>query len=96
METADENINETEHRLSAIEQRLTGIEAQLNDIRKIVASGDHEQGAVNEQTRQQLATIAEQVEELKDHAYPAFFKVFPKQGEFLDEVDRVLASHRKK
>ena len=88
--------NESADNLTELERRVADIEAQVNDIRKIAAAGHEAQNAANEQTRRSLSAMANQLDELQEHVYPTFFRVFPKQGEFLDEVDRLLASRREK
>ena len=80
--------------LRALAREMRRVHAQIADLRKLIADNRAAASASEKQRAGEIAAITDRLDELEETLMPTFFRVFPRQGEFLDEVDRVLASRR--
>lgn len=96
MESETPASTETEERLAELERQVRSFRSELADIRNVISSGYEVLFRANETRAAEVSAILGRLNELEECLMPAFFKVFPKQGPFLDEVDALLRSRREK
>ena len=82
--------DDLERRVAALENRYGIIERQLDDIRTIITSGLDVLFTGNTNKADALRAIFDRLDRIDEQLTPAFFRVFPRQREFLDEIDSVL------
>jgi hypothetical protein len=79
-----------EQRIAALESRYGAIERELDDIRAVISSGFDVLFTGNSNKTDAIRAICDRLDAIEEQVTPAFFKVFPRQREFLEEIDTVL------
>jgi hypothetical protein len=93
MKSKPQNAPDIAQRLAALERQMKEISAQLLGIQEIVSSGNDVLYRANANRFSEISTLTTRVNELEGLLMPAILKVFPRKGEFIDEVDALLRQH---
>lgn len=79
-----------EQRLAALEEGRREIVGQLSDIREIISLGFDDLFEYNRNRADAIRAVCDRLDKVEEHLTPTFHTVFPRQREFLSEVDAVL------
>ena len=82
-------------RLAAIEAQLKDLQEQISGIQRVVADADDFLYSANRSRASEIAYLRSRIDKLQECVEPTFHTVFPRQSEFIEEVDRVIASRCK-
>ena len=78
----------SEQRWAWLQRRIQRIDSELNAIRDVITGTQQTITTLSNGRRGEIEALSKRVDEIGDYAMETLFEVFPKQGEFIDEVRR--------
>jgi hypothetical protein len=78
-----------------VRQELSAIRRELGDIREIISMGFESLRASKNKHADAILEALTRLRQVEEQLAPTFHKVFPKQQEFISEVNALLRKPRK-
>ena len=75
-------------RIRELEHRLSTVEAQLEDIRRVISSGNDILFLANRKRADAITALAVRVNELEEYVFSSVFKIFPRLGPSIAELNQ--------
>jgi hypothetical protein len=80
----------------SVRQELSAIRRELSDIRQIISMGFEQLTSSKNKHADAILEALGRLRDVEEQLAPTFHKVFPRQQEFISEVDALLRKPRRR